>query len=45
VRRPSLARTLVEGAVFAVGAAVVTVGACVALGAFVGLVAISLDGR
>jgi hypothetical protein len=44
VRRPSLARTLVEGAVFAVGAAVVTVALFVAAGAIVGLIATSLDG-
>ena len=43
MRRPSLARTLVELTAFTVGAAMVTGALFVALGAFVGLAAISLE--
>lgn len=43
MRRPSLARTLIEGGAFALGAAVVTGALFVAAGVCVGLVAMSLE--
>ncbi len=44
MRRPSLARTLIEGGAYALGAAVVTGALFVAAGACASLVAISLRG-